>query len=238
MPISAWTPTIAVNTAPSEDVADAADRVLERRRRSRRARPTGRRRLAEARRPCPRLREQRRGWRRRSRSRRAPPTIAMFSTFSPSADSPPSAKNSPWTSSTSAMQIAPGHGPTSTVASTPPSRWPLVPAATGKFSIWTANTKAATRPASGACLSSIVSAAFFSATPTPPAEAPAAASDVPALMNPSGMCIDPSSGRGSRTSLQSHDCNTAHSVRGCYRPSRDASRHGSVRESQKRGVST
>ena len=46
------------------------------------------------------------------------------------------------------------YGPTRIAASAAPSRWPLVPAATGKLIIWTAKTKAATRPASGAVRSS------------------------------------------------------------------------------------
>ena len=45
-------------------------------------------------------------------------------------------------------------GPTSTAASAPPSRWPLVPDPTGKLSIWVAKTNVATRPASGAVRSS------------------------------------------------------------------------------------
>ena len=40
----------------------------------------------------------------------------------------------------------PVHGPTRTAASAPPSRWPLVPAPTGKFIIWAAKTNVATRP--------------------------------------------------------------------------------------------
>ena len=45
----------------------------------------------------------------------------------------------------------PSHGPTSTAANRPPSTWPEVPLATGKLSIWAANTNAATNPVSAAC---------------------------------------------------------------------------------------
>ena len=65
------------------------------------------------------------------------PTTAMLVMLSPSAVSPPSA-NRLWTTRTTATQMQPAHGPTSTAARTPPSRWPLVPAATGKLSICTA----------------------------------------------------------------------------------------------------
>ena len=70
--------------------------------------------------------------------------------FTPSAVSPPSAKRMPCISRTTETQSTPVYGPTRIAASAPPSRCPLVPAATGKFSICTAKMKAATRPASGA----------------------------------------------------------------------------------------
>ncbi len=60
---------------------------------------------------------------------------------------------------TTAIQMAPAHGPTRIAASAPPRRCPLVPAATGKFSICTAKMNAATRPAIGAAFSSSVSLA-------------------------------------------------------------------------------
>ncbi len=65
-----------------------------------------------------------------------------------------------------------------------------MPLATGKLSICTANTKAATSPARGACFSSRVSAARRAQTTIPPAATAPAASEVPALTNPSGMCTD------------------------------------------------
>ncbi len=91
--------------------------------------------------------------------------------------------------STTVTHNVPTHGPTSTAASTPPSRWPLVPLATGKFSICTANTKAAVSPASGICLSSIVSEAFLTQTLRPATATAPPASDVVPSMKPSGMCI-------------------------------------------------
>ena len=67
------------------------------------------------------------------------------------------------------------HGPTRTAASAPPSRWPLVPAPTGKFSIWAAKTKVATSPASGAVRSSSSRRAPRRASPTPTAATAAVA---------------------------------------------------------------
>src|SRR5690606_36283764 len=58
----------------------------------------------------------------------------------PSALSPPSANTSACTTSTPVRHSDATHGPTSTAASAPPSRWPLVPLATGKLSICAANT--------------------------------------------------------------------------------------------------
>ena len=70
----------------------------------------------------------------------------MLTTLSPSAVSPPSANSRACTTSTTVTHSAPTYGPTSTAASTPPSRWPLVPLATGKLSICTAKMNAATEP--------------------------------------------------------------------------------------------
>ena len=64
-----------------------------------------------------------------------------------------------------------------------------MPLATGKLSIWTAKMNADTRPAIATCFSCIVSAAFFRQTATPAAATTPAPADVPASMNPSGMCI-------------------------------------------------
>ena len=117
------------------------------------------------------------------------PTIAMLMMLRPSALTPPSAKRRHCTVSTTETHSVPTHGPTSTAARTPPSKWPLVPLATGKFSICTANTNAAVRPASGICLSSIVWEAFFRHTARPATATAPPATDVGPSMKPSGMCI-------------------------------------------------
>ena len=54
------------------------------------------------------------------------------------------------------------HGPSRIAASAAPSRWPLVPPATGKFSIWTAKMNAAVTPSSGTRLSSSEELALLS----------------------------------------------------------------------------
>lgn len=77
------------------------------------------------------------------------PSTAMFSTLAPSAAIPPSANSTACTASTAATVRQPSHGPSSTAASAAPSRWPLVPCATGKLSICTAKMNAAVTPTSG-----------------------------------------------------------------------------------------
>ena len=117
------------------------------------------------------------------------PTRLMFTTLSPSALSPPSAKSSACTASTTAMHIEPAQGPMSTAASTPPSRCPLVPWATGKLSICTAKMNAAVTAASGTWRSPSWSRLRRVATASvPTATAPTAAEVVPST-NPSGMCM-------------------------------------------------
>ncbi len=82
-----------------------------------------------------------------------PVTTAMLRTFAPSAETPPSANNRDCTITTTPTAVMPSQGPTRITARAPPKRWPEVPAATGKFNIWSANTKAATRPVSAILLS-------------------------------------------------------------------------------------
>ena len=62
---------------------------------------------------------------------------------------PPSANRSAWTRQHDRQAQQPIQGPTSTAARAPPIRWPLVPLATGKLSIWSTKTKAPTSPARG-----------------------------------------------------------------------------------------
>ena len=73
----------------------------------------------------------------------------MLNTFAPSASTPPSAKTKHWTISTDVMTRTAALGPSRTEHSTPPTMWPDVPPATGKFSIMAAKTKAPERPMSG-----------------------------------------------------------------------------------------
>ncbi|GAA1622963.1 hypothetical protein GCM10009733_019510 [Nonomuraea maheshkhaliensis] len=119
-------------------------------------------------------------------------TMPMIVMLTPSAVSPPSAKNTPCTSRTTAMHSTPVYGPTSIAASAPPRRCPLVPAATGKLSICTAKMNAATRPAMGAVLSSSSRRAPRRQTATPAAATAPADTDVAALKKPSGTCTAPS----------------------------------------------
>ena len=113
----------------------------------------------------------------------------MLTTFKPSAESPPSANSTAWTTSTTVTASAPAYGPTSTAASTPPKKWPLVPLATGKLSIWAANTNAAASPTTGMSRSSSVADVFLRHQAMPPIATTAATSDVRPSMNPSGMCM-------------------------------------------------
>ena len=107
-------------------------------------------------------------------------------------------------SSTTETHSTPVYGPTSIAASAPPSRCPLVPAATGKLSICTAKMNAATSPASGAvpstppfaapCPPASSRRAPRSETATAPAATTPVATETGASMNPSGTCMtDPAS---------------------------------------------
>ena len=102
---------------------------------------------------------------------------------------PPSAMNSAWTSSTVLTHRTAVQGPTSTAASVPPRRCPLVPAPTGKLIIWPANTKVATRPAIGAVRSSSSLRAPRNASAMPPTAMTPVATEVGASRNPSGTCM-------------------------------------------------
>ena len=62
---------------------------------------------------------------------------------------PPSAKTKACAVSTTASTRQASHGPRRTAASAAPSRWPLVPPATGKLSIWAAKMNAPVTPSSG-----------------------------------------------------------------------------------------
>ncbi len=116
-------------------------------------------------------------------------TTAIRVMFVPSADSPPSANSSACTIKTTDTHKTPVQGPTSTAASAPPIRCPLVPTPTGKLIICTAKMKAATRPASGTVRSSSSSRDLRSASRTAPVATAPVTTDVGAFRNPSGTCM-------------------------------------------------
>ena len=102
---------------------------------------------------------------------------------------PPSANIRVCTTKTTLVASTAVHGPTSTAATAPPIKWPLVPAPTGKLSIWAAKTKAATRPAIGAVRSSSSRRAPRSETPMAATATTPVAMEVGASKNPSGTCM-------------------------------------------------
>ena len=134
----------------------------------------------------------REGSRRRRTTKTAQPTATVTMPIRvmlvPSAVTPPSAISSPCTTSTTARHSTAVQGPTSTAASAPPIRCPLVPAPTGKLIIWAANTKVATRPAIGAVRSSSSRRAPRSDTATAAAATTPVATEVGASRKPSGTC--------------------------------------------------
>ncbi len=119
----------------------------------------------------------------------ATPTSAIRVMLVPSAVMPPSAMNRAWTSSTVLTHSTAVQGPTSTAASVPPRRCPLVPAPTGKLIIWPAKTNVATRPAIGAVRSSSSLRAPRNASAMPPTAMTPVATEVGASRNPSGTCM-------------------------------------------------
>lgn len=118
-------------------------------------------------------------------------TIAMLRTFNPKTTTPPSAKRSAWTTTTTVTTSAPTQGPRRIAARAPPSRCPLVPAATGKLSICTAKTNAAVSPAIGICFSAKRLPVSLSEAQIPPAATAAPPTAVARFMYPSGMCTRP-----------------------------------------------
>ena len=82
------------------------------------------------------------------------PTMAILKMFAPKASSPPSWKINAWTPTTVVRTRTAAHGPSRMAARAAPSRWPEVPPATVKFSIWPAKMQAARTPMSGTWRSS------------------------------------------------------------------------------------
>src|SRR6185369_9545159 len=81
------------------------------------------------------------------------------------------------------------HGPSRIAARPAPRKWPLVPPATGKLSIWAANTNAAVTPSSGTRRSSRSRLARRRPYATAPAAGTAQAAATSGLRKPSGMCM-------------------------------------------------
>gem|GEM_PF-1837106 len=91
---------------------------------------------------------------------------------------------------TVAITLLPAHGPSSTPASTPPRRWPLVPAATGKLNICAAKMNAPAIP-----MRTVRAVAFVRSTafrrrviPITTAVATQSAIDTSGARKPSGIC--------------------------------------------------
>src|SRR3954452_12420346 len=120
---------------------------------------------------------------------RSAPITPMLRMLAPSAVIPPSAKTNACTPSTTASVRHARHGPSMIAASAAPRKWPLVPPATGKLSIWAAKMNAAVTPSSGTRRSSRSVLAFLSPTPTATAAGTAHASATSVVRNPSGMCM-------------------------------------------------
>jgi hypothetical protein len=115
--------------------------------------------------------------------------IDILKILKPSALNPPSANKSACKIKTIVMASVAAYGPINTAARAAPSRWPLVPAATGKLSICTAKIKVAVRPARGAVFSSSEDFAPRIEMATPAAATTAKAPEVGRSMNPSGICM-------------------------------------------------
>ena len=116
--------------------------------------------------------------------------IAMLKIFAPSAVTPPSWNRKHCTISTVVTTTTAALGPSSAATSVPPTRWPDVPPATGKFTICAANKNAADRPSSGAFRAGSSRRTWRNARPTPAADSAALTAAVLPSINPSGICIN------------------------------------------------
>jgi hypothetical protein len=87
----------------------------------------------------------------------------MLKIFDPIAVNPPSANPKHCTTRTIVRIMRLAQGPRRTDEKTAPRKWPLVPPATGKLSIWAAKIKAAVTPIRGTSFSPKVWFTFFTA---------------------------------------------------------------------------
>src|SRR5262245_26853502 len=115
--------------------------------------------------------------------------MPMLKMLAPRASRPPSAKSKHCSVRTAVITSTAPLGPRSTLASTPPTRWPEVPPAIGKFTIWAAKTKAAVTPSRGTFRGGSCVRAWRTAVATPTAARLVVTTSVLASRNPSGMCI-------------------------------------------------
>ena len=117
----------------------------------------------------------------------------MLTKFAPRAYSPPSPNRKHCTSKTAAITTAPAQGPSTTAASTPPSRCPETPGPTGKLTIWAAKTNAAIIPISTVVRSRGARSIARSPIASPPAPITAVVAQTLGESTASGMCMeDPS----------------------------------------------
>ena len=113
----------------------------------------------------------------------------MLRMFAPSAVTPPSAKTKACVVITTASTRHASQGPSRIAASAAPRKCPLVPPATGKFSIWAAKTNAPVTPTSGTRRSSSRASARLTLQASVPAVTTPVTSATSVLRKPSGMCM-------------------------------------------------
>ena len=108
----------------------------------------------------------------------------MLKTLAPNAMTPPSWNKKHCTMSTVVTTTTAALGPSRAATSVPPTRWPDVPPATGKFTICAANRNAAARPSNGTRRGGSSRRTCRRAKPTPAAEITAVTAAVLPSMNP------------------------------------------------------
>ena len=100
----------------------------------------------------------------------------MLKMFAPSASTPPSANRKHCTINTVVSTTIAALGPSKAATSTPPTRCPDVPPATGKLTICAANRNAAASPSNGTRRGGSLRRTWRNASPTPAAESRAVVS--------------------------------------------------------------